>query len=328
VLEYHHAVRTRVGPRGNYKAGMTLLADGRVLLATCRRDGSQQPATFGIHVYQSADQGLTWEEIGQSPLFGKEPSLTVLPDGALILTAQEMRTPTKMAIARSSDGGRTWEADTVPGSDYPRNLIVEPDGSALMVRAEASAWTNPDKSTPHLQLGRSKDGGKTWQFSQGVVDWTDANFGEVASVRLKDGRLLAALRHQIPGTKGEGFETTVLTESTDDGQHWSAPRALVGPAEVHVYLTELHDGRILATYSNYHLPWGVYAVVSKDGGKTWDLDHPIELALSGGYYVGWPVTLELPDHSLLTCYANEAYAYSRQPPHENVVTEVVRWNLP
>ena len=63
-----------------------------------------------------------------------------------------------------------------------------------------------------------------------------------------------------------------------------------------------------------------------DGGKTWDLDHPIELALSGGIYVGWPVTLQLADRSLLTCYCVEAYW--RQQPPENVVTEVVRWNLP
>ena len=39
---------------------------------------------------------------------------------------------------------------------------------------------------------------------------------------------------------------------------------------MHAYLTELKDGRILATYSNYHLPFGVYAIVSRDGGRTWD----------------------------------------------------------
>ena len=325
-LQYRHAVRTRVGPRGNYKGGMAALADGKLVLATCRRE-KEGSLLFVIHVYLSADQGLTWEEIGKTPLAGKEPSLTALPGGSLILTAQELRDPAKMWIYRSSDGGRTWETDTLPGQDYPRNLIVEPDGSVLMIRAKAPDWTGKGKGSPHLQLGRSKDGGKTWQFSEGVVDWSETNFSEVASLRLKNGRLLAALRRQIPGTKNEGFETTVLTESSDDGKHWSKPRAMVNPAEVHVYLTELHDGRILATYSNYHLPWGVYAIVSTDGGKTWDLDHPIELALSGGIYVGWPVTLQLADRSLLTCYCVEAY-WRQEPPANSVVTEVVRWNLP
>jgi hypothetical protein len=326
--EYRHAVRTRVGPRGNYKGAVVMLADGKLVLATCRREGPGSPV-FNIHVYQSTDQGLTWEEIGKSPLVGKEPSLTALPNGALILTAQDLRDYSKMNLARSSDGGRTWESSTLRGGDYPRNLIVEPDGSVLMIRAEqpGSGWLPTNKKgSPHIELGRSKDGGRTWQFSQGLVDWDEVNFGEVASVRLKDGRLLAALRRQIPGTKNEGFETTVLTESSDGGKHWSKPRAMVNPAEVHVYLTELHDGRVLATYSNYHLPWGVYAIVSKDGGKTWDLDHPIELALSGGIYVGWPVTVQLADHSLITCYSIDAYW--REPLPGNVVTEVVHWELP
>ena len=96
-------------------------------------------------------------------------------------------------------------------------------------------------------------------------------------------------------------------------------------AEVHTYLTELVDGRILATYSNYHLPFGVYAIVSNDGGRTWDRDHPIQLALSALNQVGWPVTLQLADGSLLTGYALTAYL--KQPP-DMFVTETVRWRLP
>lgn len=319
---YQPAVRTRVGPRGNYKASMTALADGKIVLATCRRAKPDAP-TFGIHVYQSADQGLTWEEIDRSPLMGKEPSLTTLPDGSLVLTAQKMGEPKEIYVSRSSDGGQTWETGTAPGADYPRNLLVEPDGSLLMIRAPESAWCGG--SSVNLQLGRSKDAARTWQFSEGLVDWNEKEFGEVASARLKDGRLLAALRRQIPGTKGEGFEDTVLTESTDNGRHWTKPWPLGNAAEVHVYLTELADGRLLATYSNYHLPWGVYAILSNDGGKTWDTSRPIELALSAGYSVGWPVTLQLADRSLLTSYAIEAYLH--QPP-EHVVTETVRWRLP
>jgi hypothetical protein len=327
-LEYRHAIRTRVGPRGNYKAAMTLLVDGKLVLAACRRDVKQNPPRFVIQVYLSADNGLSWKEIGKSPLMGKEPSLVSLPDGALILTAQKDGRPFQIHCCRSSDGGRTWSTDALSGQDYPRNLIVEPDGSVLLIRALAPGWPdlNEAKPSPNLQLGRSKDGGRTWQLSKGLVGWKETKFGEVSSLRLKDGRLLAALRTQVPGTHGEGFNTTVLTESSDDGRHWSKPRTMLNTAEVHAYLTELHDGRILATYSNYHLPWGVYAVVSKDGGKTWDLEHPIELALSAGFYVGWGVTRQLADGSLLTCYANEAYW--RDLPPGNVVTEVVRWELP
>ena len=207
---------------------------------------------------------------------------------------------------------------------------MEPDGSLLLVRALDSGWYHPDITlkgggSPNLQLCRSKDGGKTWQFSEGVIDWDNPAFGEVSTIRLKNGRYLAALRRQLPGTTTEAFEDTFITESKDGGKHWSKPWMMSNNAEVHAYLTELKDGRILATYSNYHLPWGSFAILSKDGGKTWDTDHPIQLSLSADLYVGWPVTLQLPDSSLITSFA--VTSHYRELPARSTC-EVVRWRLP
>jgi len=326
------AIRVRVGPRGNYKAGFAQLPNGKLVLATCRNNNDSDPTKkrFLIHVYESADQGLTWQEINETPLFGKEPSLTVLPNSILVMSAQKgyfgpgSKYKESINMARSSDGGRTWELYDLPGADYPRNMIVEKDGTLLFVRAVKSDWSDSGDGSPNLQLCRSK-GGKTWQFSEGAVDWNYSTFGEISAIRLKDGRLLAALRRQIPETKGEGFEDTVITESSDDGKRWSKPRVMANTAEVHVYLTQLEDDRILATYSNYHLPYGAYAIVSNDGGETWDRDHPIRLSASADLYVGWPVTLQLKDRSLIT--ASALTAYLRQPS-ETTATEVVRWRLP
>ena len=326
------AIRVRVGARGNYKAGLAELPNGKLVLATCRNNNDSDPTKkrFLIDVYESADQGLTWQQISKTPLFGKEPSLTALSKGTLVMSAQKgyfgpgSKARESINMARSTDGGRTWELYDLPGADYPRNMIVEPDGGLLFVRAVKSDWDGDGDGSPNLQLCRSKDG-KTWQLSEGVIDWDYAGFGEVSAIRLRDGRLLAALRHQIPNTKGEGFEDTVITESSDGGKHWSKPCVIVNTAEVHVYLTELQDGRVLATYSNYHLPYGAYAIVSNDGGKTWDRDHPIRLAASADLYVGWPVTLQLKDRSLITAYALTAYLH--QPP-ETTATEIVHWRLP
>ena len=325
-VRWEYAIRTRVGPRGNYKAGMTRLADGKIVLAVCRDNHDPEPTKkhFDIFVYESNNQGLDWEEIGETALLGKEPSLTTLPDGSVVLTAQKGyfgpgAKQDEIPISRSEDGGRTWETTMLPGSDYPRNLIVEPDGSLLIVRGFSKRADNPN-----LQLCRSRDGGRTWEVSEGLVAWDYTQFSEVSAIRLQDGRLLAALRRQVPGTSGEGFQDTVITESLDNGEHWAKPWQLTNNAEVHVYLTELNDGRILATYSNYHLPWGTFAVVSTDGGRSWDLDNPIQVALSADLYVGWPVTVQLPDDSLLTCYASTSYL--KQPP-ETTTCEVVRWRL-
>ena len=330
-IQWEPAVRTRVGPRGNYKSGFARLPSGKLVLAVCRDNHDPSPTRrrFHIRVYESSDTGLTWREIGQTPLYGKEPSLTALPDGTLILTAQVFPVPDARPpahpIARSEDGGRTWEVSSREREDYPRNALVEPDGSVLILTAARPDWYNEGGGSPNLLLERSPDGGRTWTRSEGVINWDWPGFGEVASIRLEDGRLLAALRRQIPGTRGEGFEDTVLTESTDDGRSWAEPWQLTSTAQVHAYLTELHDGRLLCTYSNYHVPFGVSAMLSADGGRTWDRDRTIRLSASNGYYVGWAVTLQLPDHSLITSYA--ATTYAEQPP-DKFTSEVVRWRLP
>jgi len=48
--------------------------------------------------------------------------------------------------------------------------------------------------------------------------------------------MLAALRNTDPGTDGEGFETTFITESTDGGRSLVQPKPMLANAEVHAYL--------------------------------------------------------------------------------------------
>jgi len=327
------AVRTRIGGRGNYKGGLCQCGDGSLLVAVCR----QVETIFHIFIYQSDDQGLNWRDLHAKELYGKEPCLTCLPDGTLVLTAQAIGTPTvsgtQIAVYRSDNKGENWESNPIEGFDYPRNLIVEEDGTLLMVRSQMPLWGRhyyeesgkPFTPSSDLELLRSKDGGRHWSRQIGKVDWSHQNLSEVSVIRLRDGRLLAALRGNPPESEGEGFEVTWLTESSDDGQTWDSPHQMSRTAEVHVYLTELSDGRLLATYSNYHLPFGVYAVVSEDQGKTWGHDHSIQLALSADLYVGWPVTLELSPGDLITVYASTTYMH--QPP-DRFTCEAVRWRLP
>jgi len=330
VVRFEDAVRTRVGPRGNYKAGFTRLDDGKLLIAVCRQNPDPSAPSgkgpFQIYVYESTDDGLTWREIAEPGMCGKEPALVALPDGAVLMTAQNAdlsrdASQRGMYCARSEDSGKTWNVSEVEGARYPRSVIVEKDGSLLFMRpAGAPDW--------NLQLVRSDDGARSWTFSEGSVPWRDADrgsFDEISAIRLDDGTILAALRREIPGCKGEGFEDTMITRSEDDGKTWSKPDRFTNTAEVHVFLTKLADGRILATYSNYHLPYASCAMLSSDGGRTWDRDNIVRLSLSADIYVGWAVTLQMPDGSLMTSYAITSYL--KEPP-DTTTCEVVRWNLP
>ena len=133
------------------------------------------------------------------------------------------------------------------------------------------------------------------------------------------------VRHLLPGTKGEGFEDTLLTRSVDDGKSWSTPERISGIAEVHMYLTRLRDGRLLACYSHYHLPYGVYAMLSDDGGVTWNRERILQLSISADLWVGWPSTIQLPDGRLVTAYANTTYG--REEAHTRTTCETVRWSI-
>ena len=332
------AIRTRVGGRGNYKAGMARLEDGRVVLAVCQqhKDYYTNPKnrTFSMVVYESPDSGRTWREIARPSIHAKEPSLTVTADGALLLTAQDFRLNGKrneMWVCRSTDGGRTWDKALIPGRSYPRNVVVEQDGTLLFLRS---------KGAEKFELCRSGDHGKTWTFSEGLIDWRPEDisaFSEVSVLRLKSGNLLAALRHRRPvarsgaaprGHRGHALARTMVTVSGDDGKTWSTPRPLTNTGEVHGNLLQLKDGRIMASYVNYHQPFGVCVVLSHDEGKTWNTDRRVQLSFSAVTATGnngWPVSLELGDDRFLTCFANNAYPYDDPP---TVTCETVQWKLP
>ena len=80
------------------------------------------------------------------------------------------------------------------------------------------------------------------------------------------------------------------------------------------------------SWSNYHLPYGVAATVSIDGGRTWRRDRTIQLAVSADCYTGWASTVQLGDGSLVTAYATTIYVPEKDKPKS--ACEVVRWRLP
>ncbi len=86
LVSRRDAVRTRIGVRGHFKAGMAQLPDGRLVAAVSRKKQFNVPAL----IYESTDMGLTWQKIADG-LMGedesREMSLTALPDGSLVLTS-------------------------------------------------------------------------------------------------------------------------------------------------------------------------------------------------------------------------------------------------
>ena len=69
----------------------------------------------------------------------------------------------------------------------------------------------------------------------------------------------------------------------------------------------LHSsGMLISTYGYRTYPYGVRAMFSDDGGKTWDVDNDVYVNNISSD-LGYPSTVELSDGSLLTVfYAHKA----------------------
>lgn len=360
-LSVMRAWRAQIGKRGFYKGALAVLPDGTLIAAPV--DGlaplvevpypsrpHSQPMSCPVRLHQSTDGARTWQPIVHSPLIGKEASLTSLEDGVLLFTNESTD-----GVGYSDDGGKTWkiipfhtprvhERETV---GTVRSPIFHPDGTISFLRCVgvgATTWPEPD-DFPRCTawLVHSTDGGRTWNDRTQVETWDHAShqFAEADFARMPDGRLLSTSRLKwlyplegkplpyppasMPNDHAAGH--MVLMESTDEGRTWTEPREFLQYSEIHGQLTLLQDGRLLCTYSHYHLPFGVAGVVSDDYGKTWNFDHPLQLALSNPHGSAWPTTRQLSDGTLVTLYALTPYHIE---PAENGpnVCHTVRWELP
>lgn len=141
---------------------------------------------------------------------------------------------THQGLFRSLDGGLTWKAASLAGSDAMN--LAQPSGGTV--------W-----AAGHNVLSRSADGGATWQEVRpsGLPSLDVHGF----AVDPRDpARLLAAIA-------GEG-----LFRSTDAGESFALVSRQVGPGVM--ALTILPSGRVLAG----DMATSTLAV-SSDGGATW-----------------------------------------------------------
>jgi hypothetical protein len=172
------------------------------------------------------------------------------------------------------------------------------------------------ENSGELVVCRSQDEGKSWQklapLGRGC---THANLLE-----LKTGELLAAItcRQELSQTaqklgivRENLLDNLVLARSTDNGKTWSDHVCVTRYGEATGDLVELRDGTVVLTYGQQNFPWGVRAICSRDGGRSWS-DRFYVLGLStvktatGGMRKtepGWHVSsIALPGDVILTVY--------------------------
>jgi hypothetical protein len=297
------------------------LSDGRLILITSH--------PHGFRFSTSDDHGVTWKTTLIGPCCGAEE------------------------IMKYENGAMEYAVI--------RNVLEEKDGSlcAWMIKYNTEDWKKYYRKEPGFTQAEdvgsvvcrfvSKDRGSTWEETDRKFNWKKiigSWIEELQVMRHSDGRLLAFMRtgwsHQIGGIPvrkdipsacgEESGDHMMLMESSDNGITWGSPRTVTSYGEPHGHLLELSDGRLLCTYASYHLPYGIYAIISNDGGKTWDTEHPVHLASSLTVYVGWPTSVQLPDGDILTAYTITAYEPENDEKTfgvsiKGMTDECVRWQI-
>jgi hypothetical protein len=219
----------------------------------------------------------------------------------------------RLFFQRSNDGGKSWDRReyTVPGvfhiMAFPRPIKLV-DGAILIPVA-----SDTENGGQRTFLWRSDDGGGTFRLvPMGINPCTQ----EMSLLEYSPGRLLALVRAEPePGYLLEMW-------SDDAGLSWTWPvEAQIWAPHSPPHLLKLRDGRVLCSYGYREDPMGVRAVISRDNGRSWDIDNTYVLRDDGGYDseagrrpesapkgrrptsdVGYAQSTQLPDGDILTVY--------------------------
>ena len=280
-------------PRECYDRYAGILDDGTCLTA----------GTVGFEVWSKARRSEA-EEMGFS--IHDHPNLR----GEEIVVS----TP-RIFTQRSNDRGNTWRRKEwiVPGlgwlTAFPRWTRL---GSGEILLPMYGA--NQDGSRGQNFVFRSDPEGHDWRLYPICPGISDVKGDETCFYEVEPGRVLALMRHATNSPLTEGY--LLESWSEDGGITWSHPM-LTDIRGYPPHIIRLQDGRLLCAVTHRWAPMGIRAVVSGDNGRSWDTTHTIILRddagtpselwheglhSTGAADVGYPVTVQLDDGMLFTCY--------------------------
>jgi hypothetical protein len=279
----------------------------------------------------SRDGGMTWKKAdAEVPYYNPD---TVRADGHLaIANAIGWRYTDEGEMERLKAEGRTVRAvrpgtiaylsgarstvRSIGGQTVrPWTEIEVPPGGGMMTFHQAAYLnfgggvrlvgiydTGPEKRRSAYVL-RTDDDGDTWACLPMAPGSEQMSYNETALGVNCEGHVIALMRTAESANKKQaGYLYQV--DSTDRGKTWSEP-VNTGIWGYPAHLLLLPDGRLLATYGHRRAPMGIRACLSRDGGKSWDVENEIVLRADGfgsGGDLGYPITKRLSDGTLATIY--------------------------
>jgi len=278
-------VRIETGVSGHIHPALCISAKGTLVAAYCKSEYKPYLIT------RSTDGGKTWSKPILFPHTEKTQvypgSLTPLADGRLVHAWNVWFSPAEKVRSRhvaysiSSDDGITWSE--------PKNLNKNKDEKIESVVRH-----------PFVELSRT-----AWLFP--LMDRTIVYNPETGEERPFGDDRKHGLTPIVRTAKGTFISGKGL-RSTDDGKTWETikPFPDVSSQGWRQQMIALKNGWLLASQTPGPGVGGekILFIVSRDDGKTWDMEHPVEFYNPGREIGGraCPRTVEIDDKTLGTIF--------------------------
>ncbi len=305
------------------------------VLAVFSGDRKDHVCPYGkVQMVRSTDDGETWsppQTIADGPIDDRDAGIVQLPNGELFVfyfTSTAYRNDKLMAknpdfrefdakltneqrwkssgnfAVWSRDNGKTWSSpQKLKVNQAPHGPALLKDGSLLQL----GRYWDKNRYTV-VTAERSTDGGRTWELlCPAVPDSDNENgrpnvFHEPYAVQLADGTIIGQMRREYGGPEDYYLRQTV---SKDGGKTWS-PMARTPMYGCPPHLVALADGKVVSVYGRRRKrPYMECAMISDDGGVTWDAANEIILAYSRDKRddaMGYPASCILANGDILTVY--------------------------
>lgn len=303
------------------------LANGD-LLAVFSGDRDGHICPFGkIQIVRSKDDGESWgapKTIADGPLDDRDAGILVMPDGEVIVTyftsvaycegafgkrpeyapyvARATPEQRKLSLGYfrvvSKDNGETWGVpQKMTAYDSPHGPAVMRDGSLLQL---GRGWY---EGRCVVRCERSTDRGASWEILNGDIPAANGDhlikdmFHEPNVLELANGVLLGVVRYH-------GKDNCMRSTFSEDGGRTWSPMEKTPMFGLPPHLLQMPDGRVVCVYGRRHfkpMP-GEFAMVSRDGGRTWDDKNEICLSVSHCGDLGYPASVLLPDGDIVTVF--------------------------
>ncbi|TRW43346.1 exo-alpha-sialidase [Georgenia yuyongxinii] len=261
-------------------------------------DYDAKPPQAGKPFYTEQDLALGGE--GGFPNY-RIPALTVTNDGDVLAsydgrpTAADSPGPNSILQRRSTDGGKTWQAQTfihegstaapIEGYSDPSYIVDRHTGDIFNFHVKSfdrgfgnsQAGTDPDaRNVIQAEVSVSGDNGHTWEHEVITADitaeagWRSRFAASGQGIQLKYGEHAGRLIQQftiINSDKGGAFQA-VSVYSDDHGETWQVGEP-VGVGMDENKTVELSDGRVMLNSRDSHGSGYRKVAISEDGGQTY-----------------------------------------------------------